>query len=67
MSEGVHEVRESLRHSKSTKSPGPPSVAEAFFSSLEWEVLSRQQLTDPHHAKAVVLLTGVPAGVRVLL
>jgi len=31
------------------------AVAEAFFSSLEWEVLSRQQLTDPEHARTVVL------------
>ena len=31
------------------------AVAEAFFSSLEWEVLSRHQFTDPRHAKAVVL------------
>jgi putative transposase len=31
------------------------AAAEAFFSSLEWEVLSRHQLTDPDHARAVVL------------
>lgn len=31
------------------------AVAEAFFSSLEWEVLSRQELTDPNRARAVVL------------
>jgi len=31
------------------------AAAEAFFSSLEWEVLSRHQLTDPEHARAVVL------------
>lgn len=31
------------------------AVAEAFFSSLEWEVLSRHQLTDTDQAKAVVL------------
>ena len=31
------------------------AAAEAFFSSLEWEVLSRHQLTDPAHARAVVL------------
>jgi len=31
------------------------AVAEAFFSSLEWEVLSRHQFTDPSHAKATVL------------
>jgi transposase InsO family protein len=31
------------------------AAAEAFFSSLEWEVLSRQQLLDPDHAQAVVL------------
>jgi putative transposase len=30
------------------------AAAEAFFSSLEWEVLSRHQLTDPDHARAVV-------------
>ena len=30
------------------------AAAEAFFSTLEWEVLSRQQLTDPDHARAVV-------------
>ena len=31
------------------------AAAEAFFSTLEWEVLSRHQLTDPDHARAVVL------------
>jgi transposase InsO family protein len=31
------------------------AAAEAFFSSLEWEVLSRHQLTDPDHARSVVL------------
>jgi transposase InsO family protein len=31
------------------------AAAEAFFSSLEWEVLSRQQLPDPARAKSVVL------------
>jgi putative transposase len=31
------------------------AAAEAFFSSLEWEVLSRHQLTDPDQARAVVL------------
>jgi transposase InsO family protein len=31
------------------------AVAEAFFSSLEWEVLSRYQLTDLDHARTVVL------------
>jgi transposase InsO family protein len=31
------------------------AVAEAFFSSLEWEVLSRHQFTDPDQARAVVL------------
>jgi transposase InsO family protein len=31
------------------------AAAEAFFSSLEWEVLSRHQLTDPDHARAIVL------------
>ena len=30
------------------------AAAEAFFSSLEWEVLSRHQLADPDHARAVV-------------
>jgi putative transposase len=30
------------------------AAAEAFFSTLEWEVLSRQHLTDPDHARAVV-------------
>ncbi len=30
------------------------AAAEAFFSSLEWEVLSRHQLPDPDHARAVV-------------
>jgi putative transposase len=30
------------------------AAAEAFFSSLEWEVLSRHELTDPNHARAVV-------------
>ena len=28
------------------------AAAEAFFSSLEWEVLSRHQLTDPDHARS---------------
>ncbi|WP_454300712.1 IS3 family transposase [Salana multivorans] len=31
------------------------AAAEAFFSSLEWEVLSRHQLTDTRQAQAVVL------------
>jgi putative transposase len=31
------------------------AVAEAFFSNLEWEVLSRHQLSCPDQAKAVVL------------
>jgi putative transposase len=31
------------------------AAAEAFFSSLEWEVLSRHQLSDPDHARGVVL------------
>jgi len=31
------------------------AAAEAFFSSLEWEVLSRYQLTDADHARAIVL------------
>jgi transposase InsO family protein len=31
------------------------AAAEAFFSSLEWEVLSRHTMTDPDHARAVVL------------
>jgi putative transposase len=31
------------------------AVAEAFFSSLEWEVLSHHQLSCPDHAKTVVL------------
>jgi putative transposase len=31
------------------------AAAEAFFSSLEWEVLSRQDLLDTGHAKSVVL------------
>jgi putative transposase len=31
------------------------AAAEAFFSTLEWEVLSRHQLVDPDHARAVVL------------
>jgi putative transposase len=30
------------------------AAAEAFFSTLEWEVLSRHQLTDPDHARTVV-------------
>jgi putative transposase len=30
------------------------AAAEAFFSSLEWEVLSRHTMTDPDHARAVV-------------
>jgi putative transposase len=31
------------------------AAAEAFFSSLEWEVVSRHQLRNPDHARAVVL------------
>ena len=31
------------------------AAAEAFFSSLEWEVLSRHEFTDPNQARAVVL------------
>jgi len=31
------------------------AAAEAFFSSLEWEVLSRHTFTDTRHAQAVVL------------
>jgi transposase InsO family protein len=31
------------------------AAAEAFFSSLEWEVLSRHQFSDPAHARSVVL------------
>ena len=31
------------------------AAAEAFFSSLEWEVLSRHQFTDTNQARAVVL------------
>ena len=31
------------------------AAAEAFFSSLEWEVLSRHTFTDTHQAQAVVL------------
>ncbi|WP_454293849.1 IS3 family transposase [Salana multivorans] len=31
------------------------AAAEAFFSSLEWEVLSRHQFTDTRQAQAVVL------------
>ena len=31
------------------------AVAEAFFSSLEWEVLSRHEFSDPNQARAVVL------------
>ena len=30
------------------------AAAEAFFSTLEWEVLSRHEFTDPSHAQAVV-------------
>ncbi|WP_226363198.1 integrase core domain-containing protein [Pseudonocardia sp. ICBG1142] len=30
------------------------AVAEAFFSSLEWEVLSRHEFTDTGHAREVV-------------
>ena len=30
------------------------AAAEAFFSSLEWEVLSRHQLADPDHARTAV-------------
>lgn len=28
--------------------------ADAFFSILEWEVLSRNEFTDPDHAQQVV-------------
>ena len=31
------------------------AAAEAFFSSLEWEVLSRNSFESPHQAQAVVL------------
>ena len=31
------------------------AAAEAFFSSLEWEVLSRNQFRDTVHAQAVVI------------
>ncbi|BBY60949.1 hypothetical protein MSAR_40850 [Mycolicibacterium sarraceniae] len=31
------------------------AAAEAFFSSLEWEVLSRNQFRDTFHAQAVVI------------
>ena len=31
------------------------AAAEAFFSTLEWEVLSRHDFTDPDHARAVVI------------
>lgn len=31
------------------------ATAEAFFSTLEWEVLSRHTFTDPNHAKVVVI------------
>jgi transposase InsO family protein len=31
------------------------AVAEAFFSSLEWEVLARHELLHPGHAKTVVM------------
>ena len=31
------------------------AAAEAFFSTLEWEVLSRNEFTDPSHARRVVL------------
>ena len=31
------------------------AAAEAFFSSLEWEVLARHEFTDTRHAQAVVL------------
>jgi len=30
------------------------AAAEAFFSTLEWEVLSRHEFTDPGHAQKVV-------------
>jgi putative transposase len=31
------------------------AAAEAFFSTLEWEVLSRHEFTGPDQARAVVL------------
>lgn len=31
------------------------AAAESFFSTLEWEVLSRNDFTDPDHARTVVL------------
>ena len=34
------------------------AAAEAFFSTLEWEVLSRHEFTDPDHAQRVVVNVG---------
>ena len=31
------------------------AAAESFFSTLEWEVLSRNEFRDPDHAREVVL------------
>ena len=31
------------------------AVAEAFFSSLEWEVLSRRRFENADHAQSVIL------------
>jgi len=34
------------------------AAAEAFLSTLEWEVLSRHEFTDPDHAQRVVVNVG---------
>ena len=31
------------------------AAAEAFLSTLEWEILSRHTFTDPDHARTVVI------------
>ena len=31
------------------------AAAESYFSTLEWEVLSRNEFRDPHHTKQIVL------------
>jgi transposase InsO family protein len=42
------------------------AAAEAFFSTLEWEVLSRNEFRDPDHARQVVLVTRDAEGAEVL-
>jgi transposase InsO family protein len=64
---GKDKINNVMFHTASADRPLPPdpspgsvpcfdnAAAEAFFTSPEWEVLSRHQLLDPDHARAVVL------------